>query len=106
MVSSGVTVLMLLVLENGPVSHHSQTQHRKPREEVGEHGPFTITLPREANGKTLAWRSGEIRHILLGCLKQITQAQGFSQTTSVREGKNETVWQSGNLAHVATAAHP
>lgn len=95
-VSSGIMFLRLLVLDTVPFSHHSHVQHGKPREELRELGPLTVTLPWEGHGKTFTWRSGEIRNILLGCLKQITPAQGFSQTASVREGNNETVHQSEN----------
>lgn len=39
---------------------------------------------------------GSRENLCLGCLKQITPAQGFRQTASVREGKFETLHWSGN----------
>lgn len=44
-VSSGTMILMLLVLDTVPFSHHSHVQHGKPREEVRELGQSTVTLP-------------------------------------------------------------
>lgn len=44
-VSPDTIVLILLVLDPVPFSHHAHVQHGKPREEMRELGLFTVTLP-------------------------------------------------------------